>query len=111
MLPEVRAELDRIEAFLLRFDEAARDLAAILSALRGPDSDDYEVKRKYTLPIRCKAFPKLEEAYLQYKGTVGWNMELKEDCKLVYPTFVNSDLQVHFRTHILNAIEALNSVP
>ena len=63
MEPDTRKILDQIDEFLLRRDKASRELAAVLSALRGPDNrdeDDYtDVTKSYTtIPIRRAAFPK-----------------------------------------------------
>lgn len=57
MTPELRAELDRIEEFLMGPQGA--DLAMVLSALRGPDNDNDTVKECTTTFIRTTAFPRL----------------------------------------------------
>ena len=40
MLAKVRSMLDQLDAMLSEGDQAAADLAAILSALRGPDKEE-----------------------------------------------------------------------
>lgn len=57
MTPELRAELDRIEEFLMGPQGA--DLAMVLSALRGPDETNEIVKESTTNFIRNAAFPRL----------------------------------------------------
>ena len=71
MLREVRQELDRIEQFLLRGDQASADLAMLLSALRGPDNESFsyeKMKEKMTSPLRSMMFPKLYIAAENYEG-------------------------------------------
>lgn len=60
MTPELRAELDRIEEFLMGPQGA--DLSMVLAALRGPDNDNDTVKECTTTYIRTAAFPRLERA-------------------------------------------------
>jgi hypothetical protein len=52
-----REMLDQIDKFLSRGDEAAEELVDVLSALRGPDNGDYDLKRNTTERIRAAAFP------------------------------------------------------
>ena len=60
MTKSVRAELNRIQKFLLKGGRNAIDLWAILTALRGPDDNsDSFLKASTTEPIRTKAFPVL----------------------------------------------------
>lgn len=66
MTKSVRAELNRIERFLLKGGTDAIDLWNIMSALRGPDDinggiDDSYIKENTTAPIRTKAFPNLSK--------------------------------------------------
>jgi hypothetical protein len=57
MTPELRAELDRIEDFLM--GPQGDTLTDILSALRGPDDENETLKRRTTVYIRQAAFPRL----------------------------------------------------
>jgi hypothetical protein len=60
MRPKVREILDTLDAFFTTEDlKDTKPLWDILSALRGPDNSDEEVKDSTTIPIRCAAFPKL----------------------------------------------------
>ena len=62
MTKAVRAELNRIERFLLKGGTDAIDLWNIMSALRGPDdANDMWIKEHTTAPIRTKAFPNLSK--------------------------------------------------
>ena len=58
----VRAELNRIERFLLKGGSNAIDLWSIMTALRGPDyANESIIKEHTTAPIRTKAFPNLSK--------------------------------------------------
>lgn len=60
MRQRVRKMLDSIEDFLMVGDSDAADLAAILTALRGPDDPDISHrKHDATIPIRRAAFPRI----------------------------------------------------
>lgn len=61
MTHEARKMLDDLDEFLSRNDNASAEVAAILSALRGPDLDDVGDKRTTTMRIRRAAFPKLAD--------------------------------------------------
>ena len=60
MSPRTRKMLDQIDTFLARPATAEPgELWDVLTALRGPDSDNEMVKEYTTCPIRRAAFPKL----------------------------------------------------
>lgn len=61
---DVKAVLDVIDEFFVTHmdDQRARDLWAILSALRGPDDGQWDVKGATTVYIRARAFPKAAKA-------------------------------------------------
>lgn len=58
-LPKTAGEmLDAIDQFLSVGDDKAADVAAVLTALRGPDGDNLAEKLNTTIPVRCAALPK-----------------------------------------------------
>ena len=58
-----RLVLNSIENVLLRGDQTSKELATILSALRGPDDQDDNLKVRSTGVVRAKAFPRLLKKY------------------------------------------------
>ena len=101
-LGEANALLDRIDEFLPVGDNAAAHVAAILSALRGPDSGpELSVKSSTTVPIRISTFPKLA-ASSSFIG-LGWQMEHNKPFKLEH-------YDDHFHTHIYSDHMALLSL-
>ena len=106
MTKEVRRVLDIIEDVLLRQDQDANDLAAILSALKGPDDPSVStLKLATTCCIRGQAFPRLLEvwwAYLDEKAIFNllWEMSAGEP--------IPQPVGAHFNNHVILAIEALN---
>lgn len=56
---KVRLMLDQIDQMLAKGDQDSQDLWAVLSALRGPDDQDYAKKITLTSHVRKEAFPKL----------------------------------------------------
>lgn len=62
----LRKELDRIEDFLL--GPYGEDLAAVLSALRGPDNESDHLKDMTTCVIRTAAFPRLATSSMPLRG-------------------------------------------
>lgn len=79
--PDARKFLDTLDDFLLRHDVASAQVAAVITALRGPDKDEgytvHGLKDKITLPIRRAAFPKTYRA--SGRGT-----EVGRNSKFVY---------------------------
>lgn len=79
MTPEARAMLDQIDLFLCRQDQASREVAAVLSAIRSEDHREIDFssecdKRISTIPIRRAAFPMLangEHLYIGNSVTIG----------------------------------------
>lgn len=55
--------LDQIDEVLCEDHAAARKLWSILTALRGPDDGNDELKTRTTAIIRAKAFPKFADVY------------------------------------------------
>lgn len=104
MTPTLRAELDRIEQFLM--GPEGRDLAAVFSALRGPDDCNLDLKMKTTAWIRGAAFPKLRNQYPYDPNlfVVGWSFDKSK--KFTLPV-KNS----HFRRHIVRAAKVLELIP
>lgn len=63
MRTNVRIMLDKIDEMLSKGDQDAADLAAILTALRGPDElSVYHLKEITTVPVRRLALPKTAKA-------------------------------------------------
>src|SRR3990167_6582144 len=99
MTKPVRKELDRIERFLLKGNQGAKDLWNILSALRGPDDGNLGAKSTTTIPIRQMAFPKLAQkgSNDNIPAAFGW-----PDAKFVDPDDDPHTPQ-HFRQHARDA--------
>lgn len=101
-----RKMLDQIDKFLLAGDDQALKLWNVLSALRGPDSGDYNIKESFTEVIRTAAFPATAQsgarnipatfAYRDYKTNLGTRQEAQPS---------------HFRSHARAAFEALGLNP
>lgn len=102
---EVWPERERLNPALLRIldaiDEAlvdpviARDLSNILSALRGPDSGDNDLKSRTTAHIRQMAFPQAFD-----HGNTGWARHVD---RLTVPSLYGSE--DHFDIHIAYALK------
>lgn len=114
MLPKVRAMLDQIDSMLIKKDRAAGDLAAILSALRGPDENSFAAdfaKGISTGPIRSIAFPELY--YRNANGDL-WLDPAETRCWGMMPSYrldpSNKDIKhnQHFAQHIQLAVDAIN---
>lgn len=54
---ELREVLDTIDNILAKEDAVSHQLWDVLTALRGPDSANYDDKKNVTIPIRRAAFP------------------------------------------------------
>lgn len=95
------ADLDS-RAMQLAFEDR-RKLWRILTALRGPDSDNSTVKRKTTAVIRAMSLPAL--AIDNYAFVAG-----HDECSSI-PVDINNiiadDINVHFNVHITLAQKAL----
>lgn len=107
MMQEVRDELDRIEKFLMRHDQAAADLGAILSALRGPDDSpkDGERKTNGAMAVRSAAFPLLARGGLHRELQMGerhWSMGCADDLR-------RPESFEHYETHMRMAYDAIHN--
>lgn len=102
MRTKVRAALDAIDLILAVNDRDAQDLTALLSALRGPDTDSYAIKASSTAPLRTIMFPKMQQSAMAGY----WNMALP-DTPVRIPEPKDSDW--HFRAHIRDADEAVRA--
>ena len=94
MTPTLRAELDRIEDFLM--GPEGEELAAVLSALRGPDNSSLHDKCQTTTYIRARAFPRLAVSLGSCTASDVWSfVRLK-------PFRDNTDisLRFHFENHV-----------
>lgn len=71
MTKTVRDVLRKIEDVLLKSDgDDADDLWSVMTALRGPDNGNFDLKERYTIPIRRLAFPRLARRREQKTGAV-----------------------------------------
>jgi hypothetical protein len=99
-----RQMLDVIDARLAVGDEGSRDLANVLSAVRGIDKPQAErepIKVVSTAVVRAKAFP-LTAASIAAKKTLGWTVAPGN----VVRTTGNAN-DGHFNRHIKQAARAL----
>lgn len=106
MRKTVRAELNRIEKFLLKKNFASRDLWAVLTALRGPDVDKRQygkTKEKTTAVIRTKAFPKLAVRANNLPATFA-----RKKTKL-FNVDSGAYVSTHFQNHIDSAERAFKA--
>lgn len=115
MYPEVAKVLTDIDDLLAQGDVEARQLWALLSALRGPDEENKYSKTDTTARIRAAMFP------------LTWSRSVAEDDRWTYPhgaqyerpydPFVLDDtLEVavrengdHFLSHVKQACDILRS--
>lgn len=114
--------LNLIEDLLLTQSQDARDLVAILAALRGPDvdllqrgHDPASVKARTTVVVRTRAFPRLAEQRREggSPGVVPWQLD---DLGLapfpvqdaLWRPSVTPPLGTHFLLHYADAIDALD---
>lgn len=100
MTPELQAELDRIENFLI--GPQGHALASILSALRGPDEGDYNLKAATTTHIRSAAFPRLKDR-VEWGHSVGWDMDTSSHFDTNHPYIGRT----HFKSHVEAAARLL----
>jgi hypothetical protein len=105
--------LDQIDEFLEHGTQDSKDLASILSALRGPDEDTQRGKMTTTMPLRAIAFPKTflrakscaSFPYMDITGRSGWRMEDPSEFKRPGPDAINN----HFVDHIHQAADAIDA--
>lgn len=71
MLPETRKALDDLDLVLSQGTQASRELWAVLSALRGPDRLNDQLKRAFTEPVRVAAFPLTAQADTEGRIALG----------------------------------------
>lgn len=103
----LREMLDVIDRFLARKGEEAARLALVLSALRGPDTDNFSLKEKTTAVIRATAFPLLFKGADHLECSVGRFSALglmREDDQIVFPP---NGTDRHFGIHTAEAAKAL----
>ena len=97
--PTVRQMLDLLDDYLEPKDRKAKDLWAVLSALRGPDNQSLVfLKKQTTEVIRSRAFPKT--ALNRYRS-VGASFA-KSGAE-----FANTQVLSHFGRHIDKAAQVL----
>lgn len=133
MLPKVRRALDQLEDVLLEGGQEGKDLASLLSALRGPDEPKYDESKKHTtMPLRSLIFPRLWASseyhesnkthrypsgqdnkglrgYFPLDQTRGWGMRNPKDLRT--SQYVTGTFPDHFISHILDAVEAVERMP
>ena len=106
--------LDFTDAFLCH-NPAAGKAWDIMTALRGPDTEEHYLK-SYTIGVRRRAFPRLTSLYdLTYRhpytaGVFGCASFNAEDCIYTRPSGERSlGLNPHFTHHIHSALNALDA--
>ena len=105
MSPRTREMLDQIDTFLVRRGSEAGELWDILTALRGPDSENETIKKYATCPIRRAAFPKL--AKLSVMGCVpGPSGSVPGMGRMEDSGYQNQEYS-HFGTHANGAAQVL----
>lgn len=104
-LPKTAGEmLDAIDQFLSAGDDKAADLAAVLTALRGPDGGGSDEKSHTTVPIRIAALPKTAQCVNQWIRVGTWGgMNFTRTSAYGVPASTTS----HFYAHALEAVNAL----
>lgn len=94
-----------IDDFLATAEETERaHLINILTALRGPDNENKELKRATTKRIRTIAFPKAAE---RGRGEV-WGISFAQPGERV--TTLSELDPDHFGSHVVRAVESLNLI-
>ena len=83
-------------------------LAAVLSALRGPDNGDDALKWSTTNHIRRASFLRLTKKYKEYYGRLSWDLNLTPPRKIGK---IELSKLPHFMRHIVNARVALGHDP
>lgn len=94
--------LQAIKEVLERNDRESEKLWWILTALRGPDSENYDDKKATTSIIRTKAFGYLDHTLAEFSP---------EDCESDLKTRIalaNEGPNQHFTFHVKEAFIALN---
>jgi hypothetical protein len=106
MTKKLREALDQIDELLLD-PLLSRDLWDVLTALRGPDSENGVLKVLYTAPLRSAAFPRFCVPTCYCGEDTGFNRwsvqvggELPSSAK-VYP------YSEHFFAHVRSALIAI----
>lgn len=100
---ETREILDKIDEFLAKGNADSQDLWDILTALRGPDSEN-DIKHVTTIPIRNTALPKTTKVAISSWGfTNGADFRGGE----FSGEDASSDTSEHFSTHVIGAARLL----
>lgn len=100
VLHKTRAALDAIDNLIAGLPtDVARGVLNVLSALRGPDSDNIDAKNASTTWIRREALP-----LTCGKNPNGWDLYLTGPYRLSSET-------AHFNQHIMFACDALGLEP
>lgn len=109
MKASIRTKLDIIEDMLM--SEDGRDIAMVLSALRGPDRFDDGSKERTTAFVRSAAFPRLRElAHIveDADSKTATSMWLFNKVgQYPDPTCKRDSVMNHFKGHIALALEVL----
>jgi len=93
------------EFFVTAGEEQARNLWAVLSALRGPDDDSYVLKNCTTEVVRAVAFPRLAALWKRELCAVGPTFNLSSRLASIPPNY--SPRYNHFFNHIADAKRVL----
>lgn len=101
MKTATRKLLSLLDTALAKQDDVAEELWRVLTALRGPDSDDMGIKVTTTMVIRRAAFPKTAKEYQKTRNSAGGAMYASDE-----QPFVPAG-DGHFRNHAEGAQEVL----
>lgn len=110
MTPAARRMLDELDRFLATRDKASVEVAAVLSAIRGPDSGNSELKYVTSSVIRAAAFPHCHSTGSCYdfvrdgmRSNLGGMLSRSSD----KVDISGSNIQPHFRDHVVHAAKVL----
>lgn len=107
MTPQTKAALAYLDLLLSQKDLTAREIATVLSALRGPDNEDNNLKERTTAIIRAVAFPKTSVAVNRSSFPLGWVFNRMLDPWMGKESFSDNALGDHFTRHARGAAEVL----
>lgn len=106
--------LDIVDTALARGNSTSEKLWDVLTALRGPDTNEYYLKSEITVLIRRKALPKTTKAHMDSGATLAdFGYDEPKDAKISSGTVgyeregYGYKRRGHFRNHAIKAAEAL----
>ena len=114
-----REILDLIEDELIKGEQVGKELASLLTALRGPDMGDEDddggswIKWRTTCLLRGEMFPRLAATNVFAMGVGDRGMAIRHriDEKIIISKVMMTDpIWEHFRTHVEDAAGVLGIV-